>query len=1568
MAGKTTIDNPGGRDQQAEKASRGRWARAKDWMRQGDSRSSRALRVVNERIPGSDMRGEMKDKKAATSEVRQEQYAQEMRAEMGLGGPAGADPTEGEGQEEKRGRTPKGSAEGTGGDFIEVNRELIKAIRSGQNRDDSKSEETSESEDKSKPDMLMRQVVMQEQFIAVVEGGTVPTPREQMNTAYKDRMREVRAELAEDLRNGTVKELDSDKMDIIYSTLLGQMHVFDAEGEPIYKRDQDGNFQKDGNGDKVPVLFWETSWPEDIPLPNDAFFKLVESVTSRSHAGNEGQYLGNVLKALTGCRTIHGENQDPTLRFLVDENYVDAYLEKRTAKPIEQAVKHFQEYVKTLLVMPESEMHPELKLAGTGYFLQLSDGRKVRNDEEVIQALRNKDAEVKLADQSHKSAEQEVETAIDKHREAQNVTAAARDVVEGTQHDLEAAEERLRDALALNADVEAGRRQMSRVELEQRLQAADADVERTGKEVRAAKAQLSNAEIREEELLSLVENAIKDKTEKQAKHMRLGEALRIMEKEEAQEYTDLVRTLTDNFRSELLGQMSGGDLESTISSKTEKWVVNLSIANLVKDAKELVVLMDDSLKLVPLDLQSHWLDMTDDELKEAFKKDKLSVEKLEAIHELRKLKKETHDTFKYKMDEFTEKVNEFKGSVDKARLHPDLRTRMMMLATAIESRRQTRDDLQHIIEDLGTVHGYPLGKAAKASLEKLQKRTKANVCRIPDGEFIVARMIFESQKDVPPSAQPQEGKWKKFWDKVFWHVFTVESWIGKSKKHRKTGEPRQGKLISFYRWTWGQTVDDLKPCNFKDPIIGKNPKDGKAKVYEHYRRGYRGIWKGIVKTAFWIGLGFAIASAPPNPQRAKWEWYSYIWPGNWIQHTWHHVTNVGHYWDHFWRPPWQWFSAHETAAPRKRVISDSYDDPSKLADRPLQYYATAFGVNDEDNQKWLKDHEGVLRYFQERRTLKRVLRVTPLPDNDRNCSQVKGQRGSTKKGPAKVDPSKQPSKTPGKTPATAQGRKDVSFSIFGGNNDADERKERFIAKVQREYGRQIPEDEIEKLHKEFGEKIPVEALNRLKYKHMKVNRWAKLALEHGQTIPKSCKALGIGSVDEVTDYQPLAKRDRWEKGNPFCCTVSIEYEVISDGQMLNRAKADEFVRYLRDQEDKGRNVTYTYITQNSHLWLQRGFHISRNQDKVMDLLGISSLDRVNFVLAQGTTHVLDSKSGKRVPVLRVAKGLLEPLVQRKEPPESQPAGTTTSTIDAVIKAERIVPGHREAFLAEWELRAVEAAKTDAQTRARESSLNPSKVQPINARRSKVSDPVLERSFNAALKTGRSKGWVEDFTESYQRQKLMEALPDTKLDEKRAYVLLAPKNAPIRELLLKIQREPSGKYRINPGMINQFIDELSQHRAAGGDVSDYDPYDKGSRTTWAIESGLIKASPTKTAPTAARASQPEATPEPAIPMTGDKFKSILDGTIKRLFTDEGEDGQAAKAAYGGDKAKAEKAMRAEIQKMLTADGTSSARRRSNYGLQVTKGDADMSVDVTSVGKARRGIRGHLVRFLKGKSAQ
>jgi len=140
------------------------------------------------------------------------------------------------------------------------------------------------------------------EFIEYIHDKPVPTPSELYDVAYGKKMEDVRKELAESLRKGSIKEVNREELDILIVTLLHH---------------------------------------ENTEYRNMFFNYLANVATAKRSAMEAGAFIGSALHALTTTSSTRQDKDVSNLDPLMPEKMAQEYFKKMTYGIIENAVGEF---------------------------------------------------------------------------------------------------------------------------------------------------------------------------------------------------------------------------------------------------------------------------------------------------------------------------------------------------------------------------------------------------------------------------------------------------------------------------------------------------------------------------------------------------------------------------------------------------------------------------------------------------------------------------------------------------------------------------------------------------------------------------------------------------------------------------------------------------------------------------------------------------------------------------------------------------------------------------------------------------------------------------------------------------------------------------------------------------------------------------------------------------------------------------------------------------------------------------------------------------------------------------
>ena len=388
----------------------------------------------------------------------------------------------------------------------------------------------------------------------------------------------------------------------------------------------------------------------------------------------------------------------------------------------------------------------------------------------------------------------------------------------------------------------------------------------------------------------------------------------------------------------------------------------------------------------------------------------------------------------------------------------------------------------------------------------------------------------------------------------------------------------------------------------------------------------------------------------------------------------------------------------------------------------------------------------------------------------------------------------------------------------------------------------------------------------------------------------------------VTSWRTLPENPQTCRPNQqqvvACNLLDMRTERIEDGLKLNVHKSDEFVQHLRSLEQGtqgqgGQRITYAFLVENRRVWEQRGFLIPQREEQVMREYGVRVHENAQFLLAQ-----LDGATSALAP--RVSLG---------------------------ASREYIVPEHRDEFVTLWRQTASGVA----------GGANPA-VQTVPAE-------VLRATFEQTKTAATQRGWVRDSTPEFERAQIMHQVERLHLRTQTAMDALVAQ-PDVRSMVVQFANQGAA-YVVNPARADDFVQLLVEHKSSGGNIQDFNPFTQpqGSRVNWATSMGYISSAEVFQGQGAAREGSTNAALETSPQLLtfyasterSGQLDAALKATLDALYEDA-RAGPVMRAAFGGDRARTESAVRAEVFRLLTSNNDRDRMLRQQYGITVS-GEGD-----------------------------
>ncbi len=1263
--------------------------------------------------------------------------------------------------------------------------------------------------------LLVRNAFCNERFITAVAMGEVKTPIEARgDRTYRKEMVEERKMLAAQLQKAaaskdyTLPPLNGKKLDIIFHTALGKPSIWEGEG-----------------------------WKENSPNPAETIMIVAESFAVVENPEKADEVLGNILKFLVTTRSFT-KGDDRTKSMLADSDYIYDHIKRKSAPPIRKATEEFEGYARGLLALPTSEMHPELGVPGIGY-QQHYDAR--------LQTLTK--------------ARDEAKSMHDEASRRFNDAKAAYDDVMGKKEAAQPNWKKLKPELQkriLDAEQQTGELLDQQRAVYNRtgnaLSAREEDLRRFVA-TQSPEAHLSKLVENFKEVLTQakVANASAEAVEQKAEPLLVNPLVRrlLTEAEEAM----LQRTISEKFatpalvavREEIDGLLDQRDkvqeLMARFEAREQKGPQPAKASAVTNLLDELDVAM-----VTKINSEKEKLDQRLGELKQAIDGASFPPEVLAPLQGVMESMPNYGIPRAYVEWQLgailvEDKHAAVQAMAEAAPLPQQTKAEISKVNARLRKSAYNPEEVRSEIAALMKSTAFPLGKAAARALKALDEDGYGNLTGMTPQQWMGTRIVYDTvSAGYDDSKGGRDGWFATKMKKARYHLFTVDSYKNKGS------------------WLLDHTVkndlEDIFSKNRTQRLTTEMP-DGEERETK-IPRWAGGATKLGLKAYLVVSLVVWGTHSPSFPE------HFFRWPvrspvtASYQKSPHSHWYNPGSY-DWGIRNPLTW----TTVAPRPpsqivRVIGDNENNYVELANRDSSFYMRHYGLGrrlpgEQDDRgmearlEWVRSKPAVLKYFQERRTLKEY---------------------TSYEGPDVV-------------------------------------------------GRNF--------------------------------RNPDMCSTGQRRIPEYCENLGLHDAQAIQDYEfPEDRDDGWRADNQqmrVCCFVRLSPNggrAITDGRMLNRSQSDRFVQSLMASERNDHatiNAAYLNDPNNRARFVHEWFLVTPTEDDIMEHYGIGDRDNIQFIVAQGS-----KATNALLPRCSTERGMAPEMIQA---------------------------GHRDEFVHLW--------RQEIQNRYAGHDLTAEDVP----------QEILDAAFSAVRQTALNNRWIEDTSTEFARRQLrqefsvMNLRTDTAIDAIRA-------QTDLREFV-RMFANVNGSFRINPDLSDDFVIVLQEHKLAGGSLNDFNPFADawGPRVQWALNMHYLLQQPAQTgnenrqgatpAP-GATAQQQAPAPAPAPDLTPEAerfyasssnlgFNQFLDGVIASLR--DGRDSQTMdqvqRTRFGGNRERMDRAIRAEVYRLLTSNGERDAVMRAGYGVTVTGSGESMTVATGNPRTARNSFRHHILEFVREQGA-
>jgi hypothetical protein len=572
--------------------------------------------------------------------------------------------------------------------------------------------------------------------------------------------------------------------------------------------------------------------------------------------------------------------------------------------------------------------------------------------------------------------------------------------------------------------------------------------------------------------------------------------------------------------------------------------------------------------------------------------------------------------FEDRRAEFAKKLGELKADIDASGLPPTLRARMTTLHDMIDSCSHEKGAIEGKAKLIMETYAYPVRAAAKKSVECFDERRFENLTDIPESQWIVARMIFESQSKGIESETglKSDGPWKKGFQKVLGFI-SKEG--GKRIVRRVWAHPWPLLFARLPLTTSPKEDYEAARSPWTEKALGRNWRS--ETVDSFFPRRIGGGLGAAIK--IYVAGGFLLGHFASHDEV---RWYN---PTSYPAPIVHKIGMNPRVDERHWYRPDTWWRGLKGDERIVRVFDDSYDLPQKLTERPDSYFTSESGFNlgtqlsSESDRKeanarleWARGQPEVLRFMQERiltpqrnRPMRvvdsRQLRIGEDKMNPDACGGGKAvfedqeQTAEQKKAAEKEDVPEYHWYRPGSwahfyTPwkgvtDDAQKTEAPKADTAKPDEKAAPKDDKGAAKPDEKPGAAKPDDKAgerktEPIVEMDGKKVPVACTRTFGWSAPADVKFGDVFVD-GRTKKSGASQTRIGgtvnqtvngvqriktevpllkpdpktgryAIDDLASYMPISNpEDGWTTENRFCCAISIRYADIPDARVLNRA-------------------------------------------------------------------------------------------------------------------------------------------------------------------------------------------------------------------------------------------------------------------------------------------------------------------------------------------------------------------------------------------------------------------------------
>ncbi|MFH0737532.1 MAG: hypothetical protein V1827_02455 [Candidatus Micrarchaeota archaeon] len=1079
--------------------------------------------------------------------------------------------------------------------------------------------EYSRDADAAAPASIMRDVFTQPAWISVIRNPPIPTPREEVDEEYAKDMKRTREILADTLTRAResptfmIGDFTTHDLDIIYTAMMGTPVEREVTGTS--KDQKQTKDMKTLNA----VELWEAdrdrgAWPKDLPTPPEAFFKFLVSVAkmTKTEEADQGEFVGNVCKALSAQGRTFTDWKELAYRNVVDSSFLNAELFENSKEPIEDACNVLLPRSQAINSLPSDKMDELDHVPGNGYLEIFEAGKKEREA-----AVADAGARLEAADTAKVAAEA-------------NVTAAENEIIEAQgRHDYLLLARKTANSKG-SVEIDGTRHMKGSAELEELITQADGRLEAVRNDTSATEGEFNEAKARLDYLLQarktanskgsveidgtrhmkgsadledLIADASKrselaqenkttaDKTKAQAErtvaasNAALEREVARFQKYVANESPERVCVdLSDYFRALLHNRDKSVSGLDQVMEKMGERMPNPHLMELLASARKVADSRSKCIEAFGRLLDTGLVESLHKEITDAKggsaqlalrsrlaleAKDPESVAVLtKALNRQEGALARDQAIYGFNENVFKGELASFREGVEKAPLPDDVKKELRKVVMEMTTLQYGASDVNASIDAIHEIYGKPFKKVAQRAVNALRgSQSTQQVGGLSRFAWVVARITFETRagriETPPPKALPPH---KAIWEKI----------------KRVLAKPFL-LMAGFGGWYYELVMEkiDLIWTNpwhrrTKKPDADHRPTDRKPKKVWNWLRGVGGLAGIFYITS--IAMGWLVSSAPSKANDGSWRWFSYLWPPN-------YTTAIA-------GGPYYTKERHVFYPDKPAFLGGAKLLKPKTWGRLFSKEAGWYRVDNVFRGSAVRPWTWLMPLDKEK---PRVWIINDHPANFKNRSVPEIMEMFHLKSSSYAKFVKD-------TPPLFRYlyEKRFGYSVLE-KRDIGQRPEHCTRPLKRGMTRGNKEETDEQMEKRLR-------LMKLPRSCMNLPSWNTDAQ----------KPAMLTNFADLKGYRLGKKSPKWVMGDKVCCTIAIKKtEDFKDkGYYLNPLKVDAFVGAIKEYKDGGGSLTYEYLSGNNSMFRKEWYLVTANERMNIILFGIKTRESATFLSTQ----------------------------------------------------------------------------------------------------------------------------------------------------------------------------------------------------------------------------------------------------------------------------------------------------------------------------------------------------------------